>query len=60
MRTRQPAPRRKTIAVTVEVPPELLARLDAIAEHDMLARSALCRQLLAQAVARREQQSAEG
>jgi len=50
MRTRQPAPRRKTIALTVEVPPELLARIDAQAERDMLSRSALCRQLLARAV----------
>jgi len=50
MRTRQPAPRRKTIALTVEVPPELLARIDAQAERDMLSRSALCRQLLAKAV----------
>jgi predicted transcriptional regulator len=50
MATRQPTQRRRTLTITVDLPPELVQRIDAIAERDLLTRSATCRRLLAQAV----------
>jgi metal-responsive CopG/Arc/MetJ family transcriptional regulator len=50
MATRQPTQRRRTITVTMDIPPELVQRIDAIAERDLLTRSATCRRLLAQAL----------
>jgi metal-responsive CopG/Arc/MetJ family transcriptional regulator len=50
MATRQPTRPRRTITVTVDLPPELVQTIDAIADRDLSTRSATCRRLLAQAV----------
>jgi metal-responsive CopG/Arc/MetJ family transcriptional regulator len=48
MATRQPTRPRRTITVTVDLPPELVQTIDAIADRDLSTRSATCRRLLAQ------------
>jgi hypothetical protein len=55
MANRQPTTPRKTRTITVEVPPELLAVIDEMADDALITRSALCRQLLARAVKQAQQ-----